>query len=151
MFPKIHFAKGLDPVADALAGTANSDVIDVQGKAFWALLYKGVGTTGTTVVTIDACSNAAAAATTAVAFWYRACTSTDVWGDWTAAAATGVTVTAGSSQLWQFYVPADVIAATGYQYARVTATEGTDSPVLAGILLGIIEPHYQPDNATMLD
>lgn len=151
MFPRIHFAKGLDPVADAFSGTVSSDIIDVQGKAFWALIYKGVGTTGTSVITVDACSNVSAGATTAVAYWYRACTGTDVWGDWTYVAATGFTTTAGSSQLYQVYVPADIVAATGYQYARLTATESANDPVLGGILIGVVEPHYQPDNATMLD
>jgi hypothetical protein len=123
----------------------------VQGAGFWGLIYKGVGTTGTSTITIDACSTITATATTAVAFWYRVCTSTDVWGDWTQATAAGFTTTAGSSQLYQVYVDADVIAATGYRFARVTAAEVVDSPVLGGILVGVIGPHFQPDNASMLD
>lgn len=150
-FPLIHLAKGLDPVADAFSGTVASDVIDVQGKGLWGVIYKGVGATGTSTITVLACSNNTPSATTAVPFWYRACTTTDTWGDWTAATTAGFTTTAGSSQLYQIYVDADVIAATGYKYAEIQAVEVVDSPVLGGILLGVVEPHYQPDMASMLD
>lgn len=146
-----HLAKGIDPVADAFSGTVASDVIDVQGKALWGLIYKGVGATGTSTITVLACSNTTPSATTAVAFWYRACTTGDTWGAWTAATAAGFTTTAGSSQLYQIYCASDVIAATGYHYAEIQAVEVVDSPVLGGILLGVFDPVFLPTNASMID
>lgn len=146
-----HFIKGLDPVADAFSGTVYSDVVDVQGEALWALIYKGVGTTGTSTITVQACDDTTPSNTTAVTFWYRASTSGDTWGAWTAATTSGFTTTAGSSQLYQIWVAADVVAATGYGYARVKAVEVVDSPVLGGILLGVFNPHFLPTNASMID
>lgn len=115
------------------------------------MLYKGVGATGTSTITVLACSNNTPSATTAVAFKYRTCTATDVWSAWTDATASGFTTTAGSSQLYQIYADAAVIAATGYHYAEIQAVEVVDSPVLGGILLGVFDPRYMPKNASMLD
>ena len=58
-----HIVNGIVPVADAFAGTVTSDVVkvsDYHNVRF--ILYKGVGTTGTSTLTVVPASTAAAAA-----------------------------------------------------------------------------------------
>ena len=148
---EFHLVKGLDPVADAFSGTATSDVVDVQGRGAHFIIYKGVGTTGTSTITVEACDDTTPSNTTAVVFHYRTCTTGDTWGNWTSAAATGFTTTAGSSQLYQVYVDADVLADQGYGYARLKAVESADDPVLGGILVLVDELRYREQPSSLVD
>ena len=52
---RIKFGKGLDPVADAFAGTVQSEAVNMgkYGRVGF-LIYKGVGTTGTSTITVQA-------------------------------------------------------------------------------------------------
>jgi hypothetical protein len=139
----LHFVKGLDPVADAFAGTVATDVVDVSnhGAALF-LIYKGVGTTGTSTITVEACDDVTPSNTTAVPFYYKSITSTDVQGSMTAAAAAGFTTTAGSSQIYAVMVDAQELASAGYKYARLKAVEVVDSPVLGGIAIALVQPRF---------
>ena len=58
MLEELRFTSGLDPVADFGAGGVSSDVIDMSGhnKAFF-VIHRGVGATGTGVLTIEACDD----------------------------------------------------------------------------------------------
>lgn len=143
LLQNLHFVKGLDPVADALSGTVGSDVVDVSnhGTALF-VIYKGVGATGTSVVTVEACDDVTPSNTTAVPFSYKAITSTDVQGAVTAAAAAGFTLTAGSSQIYAVQVDTQELASAGYKYVRLKAVESVDSPVLAGILIALAQPKF---------
>ena len=138
-FPnEMHLVKGLDPIADAFSGTVYSDVVEVQGDGIQFIIYKGVGTTGTSTITINACDDVTPTTESAVAFWYRKATTGDTWGDWTAATTSGFATTAGSSQLYQIVVPADqIVASAEYGYARLKAVEVVNDPVLGGILCGV--------------
>jgi len=135
---KAHIINGLAPVADAFAGTVNSDVIDVsEAHGLTFVVWWGVGATGTTVLTVDACDDTTPSTTTAVAFKYQRVSnhqSSDVPGAVTAATSSGFTTTAGSNQLYLIHVDPDVLAATGYRYARLHGVESVDSPLLGGIL-----------------
>lgn len=142
----IHPVKGIDPVADAFSGTVATDVVSLENyHEVGFLIYKGVGTTGTSTITVEACDNFTPSNTTAVAFRYRACTSGDTWGAWTAATAAGFTTTAGSSQIYQVQVSADDLAATGYPNARLKAVEVVNDPVLGGIAILLGQPKYGED------
>ena len=77
-----HKIKGKDPVADCFAGTATSDVVKAQGQGVLFTIYKGVGTTGTSTVTVLACDDTTPSNSTAVPFIYRTCTSGDTWSSW---------------------------------------------------------------------
>jgi hypothetical protein len=133
---EVHFVKGLDAVADAFAGTVRSDVVSVKNAhAVHFLIHKGVGATGTSVITVNACDDTTPSNRTAIPFKYRACTSGDTWGAMTNATASGFTTTAGSSQLYIVEVDADLLANSGYGYCELTATESVDSPVLGGIIV----------------
>ena len=146
----LHFVSALAPIADAFAGTVNTDIHEVQGEgAFW-IIHKGVGTTGTSTITVDACDDVTPTNTTAVAFYYRACTSGDTWGAVTAATTAGFATTAGSAQMYLIWVPASELGEEGYGYARLTATEVANDPVLGGVLGGNYGLRYAPQPATAL-
>lgn len=141
----------LYPVADAFAGTVNTDIVNCEsavGVLF--VITKGVGTTGTSTITIDACDDVTPTNSTAVAFRYRASTTPDTWGAWTEATSTGFTTTAGSNQLYEVFVSAAALAEQGYGYVRLTAVEVVNAAVLGGVNAYIVCPRYQPVPATLL-
>jgi hypothetical protein len=139
----LHFIKGLDPVADAFSGTVTSDIVDManhQSAIF--IVYKGVGTTGTSTITVEACDDVSGTNATAVPFFSKSITSTDIQGAMTARAAAGFATTAGSSQIYVIQVATEQLAATGYQFVRLKAVEVVDSPVLGGIAIALAGPRF---------
>ena len=133
---KYHLVKGVDPVADAFAGTVSSDVVDMAAlDSCLFVRHDGVGTTGTSTVTVEACDDTTPSNTTAVPFRYRQITSGDTEGTLTRATAAGFTTTAGSSKIVAVEVREEDLADTGYRYVRVKYTESVDSPVLGGVLI----------------
>jgi len=141
-FRNLHPIHSIAPVADGFAGTKSGDVFRMTNldEAHW-LVYRGVGTTGTTVVTVLACDDVTPSNTSAVAFFYRTNVATDVWGDWTAATTSGFTLAAGSNFMAQVYIPTSYLPA-GYNFARLVCTEGVDDPVLGGVMF-LGGPSYQ--------
>jgi hypothetical protein len=140
----VHIVKGLDPVADAFSGTVYSDIINMEN---WGhiqfLIYKGVGATGTSTITVEASDDAAGSHVSAIPFKYQVSTTGDTFGDPTAAAATGFATTAGSSQLYKIDVDADALNASGYGYIRLKAVEVVDSAVLGGIIAILSQGKYK--------
>lgn len=154
----LKFSTSLNPVADAFAGTANSDVHNMANfdQAMF-VLHSGVGVTGTSTITVEACDDVTPSNTTAIAFWYREITSGDTDGAWTRATSTGFLTTAGSNRITQIVVDASDVAAAsvnsvvGNKFVRLNLVEGTDSPVLGGILFLGVKGRYQEDvNPTTL-
>ncbi|KKL87401.1 hypothetical protein LCGC14_1935090 [marine sediment metagenome] len=151
-------APSLDPVADAFAGTVNSDVHNMaQFDEAMFIIYWGVGATGTTVITVEACDDVTPTNQTAIVFWYREIQTGDTDGAWTKAAVAGFTTTAGSQSIIQIMVKAaDVAAASvnstvGNPYVRLNCVEGVNSPILGGIMFLGIAGRYQEDiNATTI-
>lgn len=138
-----HYVKGLDPIADAFSGTVYSDVISLKNHDYVTfIIYKGVGTTGTSTITVEACDDTTPTNTSAIPFSYRSITTNDTHSEQTNAAATGFTTTAGSSQLYAIDVDSSLLNASGYQYVRLKAVEVVDSPVLGGIVALLSEPKY---------
>jgi hypothetical protein len=136
-----HWVKGLDPVADAFAGTVRSDVVrGGNHRSVTFLIYKGVGATGTSTITVEANDDVTPSNSTAIPFKYRACTTGDTWGALTDATTTGFATTAGSSQLYEIIVDTDELGDTGYRYLSLKAVEVVDSPVLGGILIMMNQP-----------
>jgi hypothetical protein len=139
----LHFIKGLDPVADAFSGTVTSDIVDMANhQSAMFIVYKGVGTTGTSTITVEACDDVSGTNATAVPFYSKSITSTDIQGAMTARAAAGFATTAGSSQIYVIQVAAEALAATGYQFVRLKAVEVVDSPVLGGIAIALAGPRF---------
>lgn len=146
-----HTVHGLAPVADAFAGaTVNSDVVKANCEGVLFIVYKGVGTTGTSTVTVEACDDVTPSNTTTVPFYYRANTTSDTWGAWTSAAAAGFTTTAGSNHIYEIYVDSAELMEEGYEYVRLDMAEVVDAAVLGGILIQLINPRFQPQTGTVL-
>ena len=139
---KRHAIPVLYPVADALAGTVTSDVVEVMGEGVLFEITKGVGATGTSTITVLSCDDVTPTTTAAVAFMYRISTTPDVWGAWTQATTAGFALTAGSDQMYQVYANAQNLAANNYGYAQLSAVEVVDSPVAAGINAYIENSRY---------
>lgn len=144
-FGKRHVVKGLDAVADAFAGTVTSDVVKMAGYAFAEfLLHKGVGATGTSTITVEACDDAAGNNPVAVPFKVQKYTgSDDLPGAVTDVAAAGFVTTAGSSQLYSIQVDSQSLG--NKAWCRLKAVEVVDSPVLGGILIALHGPRYATD------
>jgi len=153
---QLHWTYGIFPVADAFddgAGAVTTDIVNCESAVgVFFLIMRGVNTggTGTALFIAQACSTAAAAATTNVTYWYRESTTLDTWGAWTHAAATGWTCTNGSNNMIQIFVPADVLSAAGYAYCRLSITEPVDDPVVGSIATAVIDTRYQHVPATLL-
>jgi hypothetical protein len=149
---QFHWIPVLYPVADAWAGTVTTDIVNCESAL--GLLFqmtKGVGATGTTTVTFQACDTVAPGTATACAGYARASTTPDTWGAWTAVtAAAGYATTAGSNQIYQFFLPAANIGALGFTYGRLSMVELVNNPVLGGINCAVVQPRYQPSSSTML-
>lgn len=149
MLESLHFVNGLPPVADAFAADPNADVVNMKNynKALF-VIQKGVGTTGTGLVTVLACDDTTPSNTTAIPFRYRNITSGDTPGAITEATSAGFTFTAGSNHLIAVEVDAVEVEKAGYGYVTLNVTEDTDDPVLAGILCILGEPRYSTDSTT---
>ena len=148
---RLHFVPVLYPVANAFAGTINTDIVECNGEGILFIVTKGVGTTGTTTLTIQACDNVTPSNTTAVAFMYRISTTPDTWGAWTQATATGFTTTAGSNQMYQLYVPAGELGSEGYEYARVHGVEVVASACVGSIIAAVVNTRYQAQPYSLID
>jgi hypothetical protein len=135
LMERLQFIKGIDPVADAFTGTVSTDVVDMsEFSRIVFLFYDGVGATGASTVTIEACDDIVPTNTTAIAFYSREDHAGDE-GAITARAAAGFIPTAGSSRIAAFEVREDALAATNRRYVRATFVESTDSPVLGSVLI----------------
>jgi hypothetical protein len=143
-FSESHIVKGLDAVADAFSGTVYSDVVSLRGHdEVDFILHKGVGATGTSTLTVEACDDIVPTTVSAVAFHYQKATGADdVPSEPVAATSTGFATTAGSSQLYRIKVDARKLLAAGYGFARLKCVEVVDSPVLGGILIELKHPRY---------
>lgn len=146
----LYLVKGLDPVADGFAGTVYSDVFEVLGDGAFFIIYKGVGTTGTSTITVEACDDITPTNSTAVAF-YKKTLSSGVWSAATAVAATGFATTAGSSDMYLVWVDAEELGTEGYGYVRLKAVEVANDPVLGGIICGVYGLRDKPPLSSLID
>ena len=143
-----HVAKGIDPVSNAFAGTVTSDVMlaaNCHSVTFY--IYKGVGASGTTLCTVEACDDTSATNTSAIAFYSRLTSTSDTWGALTARTSAGFTTTAGSSQMYEITVDSDAIAASGYKYVRLKMVEQTANSVV-GAVWGVLNNLRYPRAVT---
>lgn len=143
---RIHRAQGIAPVADALSATVYSDVADAS-LAEWIcfVIQKGVGTTGTSTLTVQACDDTTPSNRTAIPFKYRVATTADTWGALTDATSTGFATTAGSNHMIEVWVDTKQVAAATYRYVQLKAVEVVDDPVLAGIMIELHDLRHAPN------
>ena len=151
MLETMKAAKGIDPVADAFAGTVQSDVYALRDwQRILFIQYVGVGATGTSVITIESCDDVVPTNTTTIPFWYREITSGDTDAAWVRAAAAGFTTTAGSSRIALIEVDAKDLDGDD-AFVRMNLVEGVNSPVLGGLMvLAGIGRYNKAANATIL-
>ena len=115
-------------------GPIYSDVINMQDyKHCTFIIQEGIGTTGTTTVTVNSCDNVSPDTATPIAFRYKVITSGDTEGDTTAATVAGFGTTAGSYGVYVIEVDADELSGTD-QYVRITLTELVDEVVIGGVM-----------------
>jgi hypothetical protein len=153
MMQESHLVKGLDPIADAFDGTVNSDVVSMRdyGRARF-IIHQGVGATGSSTLTVEACDDVVPTNTTAIAFWSRETLTGDTEGAITRRAAAGFVYTVQSSKIIEVEVEAKDLPA-GKPFVRLHAVESVNSPCLAGILIemGGKPRRYSRDvNATVI-
>ena len=139
---RLHIIGGLNPNADAFAGTVNTDVFEVLGEGAFFLVYYGDGK-GASTLTVQACDNTTPSNTTAVAFNYRSSTTFDTWGSWSTAGTAGITVQ-GESNMYEVYVPAAECASEGYGYIRAHLVESSNTAADGVVIAGVLNPHTQP-------
>ena len=148
-----HVVVGLYPVADAFAGGVSSDVIsmkDYRRCTFFVFTGAVEDANISNIVTVDACSTAAAGATTAIAFKSRVCassTTVDAWGALTDRASTGhnfATATPAANAVWMVEVDAADMeaAAAGYPFVRLTIAETANKTVTACCIVILSDPRH---------
>ncbi len=136
-----HLGIGLSPLADRFAGTVYSDVISMKNfQKCRFIVFGGVGATGTSTITVEACDDTVPTNASAVAFSYKEHTANDVAGALSAATTAGFTTTAQADRLVTVEVDQEALIASGYGYVRLKAVEVADSPVLGGIMFELLEP-----------
>jgi hypothetical protein len=134
---------------DMFESNISSDVVSMENlSAIDFFLIKLDGAVGTAVVTINSCDDTTPSTTTAIAFEYRYCTTPDTWSAWTAATSSGVTVTAGANDMWQFHINAAELSSTD-KYIQFVATEA-DSTAVDGAVMAIGTPRYVPNVSSAL-
>lgn len=144
-----HLVKGLDPIADAFSGTVRSDVVNMEEfHNCRFIIYRGVGATGTSTITVNACDDVVPTNRSAIPYKSRDIATGDTPGTLTARAAAGYIPAAGSSTITIIEVDGAELAASGYGYVELTAVESVDSPVLGGILIELYNPKYGVTTAT---
>ena len=135
---------------DIFNGNPSTDVISLENHAdIYFLIQKNAGVTGTATITIGSCDDTTPTTATAVAFEYKACTSGDTWGSWTAATSSGFTTTAGANQMYLVHVKGADLHSSN-KFVRLTATEVVDSPCDGAIIAFLANHRYAPTPATVL-
>lgn len=136
LMEQFRFVNALAPVADAFSGTVYPTGTNMKnaGHIAW-LVIKGVGTTGTSTITVVAGDTTSPLTESAVEFHYRriAANNTTI-GSVTAATTSGFVTTAGSGDMYIIEVNAQKLAASGYAYAHLKMVESVDSPVLGTVI-----------------
>ena len=146
-----HFIPLLDPIANAFAGTVTTSPINCkEAHSVTFVVWWGVGTSGTTTITVEACDDTSASNTSAIKFRSRVRTATDVWSAITERATTGFLTTAGSSQMYLIEVDVSELGASEYKYVRLKCVEGTASALLGGIHAVVAPRKARAIQATML-
>lgn len=141
-----HPVRGLAYSADVFAGTVNTDVVNMKNshQAEFVINVE-LGSTGTSVITVEACDDVVPTTTTAVPFYVQKYTGTDdVPGAVTAVAAAGFTLTAAAAaQIYRVVVDAAQLANLGRGYVRMHAVEGVNDPIAGSVMIWLSQARYK--------
>lgn len=141
----------LPPVADAFAGTVTSDYVNMknfQDAEFQ--IVKGVGTTGTSTITVQRASASNGTGAEAIPFKYRRIAADGTPGAIQNAEAAGFTTTAGSEDVYEIFVSTSLegLAEGSKPYVAVKGVEVVDSAVAGCILCHLTGPRYGNDESS---
>ena len=135
---------------DIFNGNPSTDIVSLENyNDVYFIITKNAGATGTAVVTVDSCDTVVPGTATAVAFEYKAMTTIDTMGAWTAATSSGFTTTAGANQLYVIHVSAAGLYSTN-KFVRMTMTESVDSPCDGAVIAFLANPRFSPNAETVL-
>ena len=142
-----HIVEVLPPVANAFAGTVTTAPIRATLSGVVEFLVQtGVGLTGTTLITVEACNDAVGTGATAIPFQVNAqppgANTSDIWGGYSDNLATGYTTVAGSNKLISIYVNPRTLP-SGQEFVRLKMVEQVASPVAGGVVAILRAPRYQ--------
>lgn len=141
-----HVEVGINAVADAFSGTVATDVINMKnfGRVRF-LVHWGVGATGTSTITVEACDNVTPSNTSAIPFRYRSIVGAAAPSAITLATTAGFTTTAGSNQIIEVEVDREELGPSGYGYIRLKAVEVADDPRLGGVIVELLDADHATD------
>ncbi|MAE81624.1 MAG: hypothetical protein CMB80_02725 [Flammeovirgaceae bacterium] len=136
------------PVADMIGTHVPSDVVSfAKYKTAYFMWFWGVGTAGTQTLTVIPCDDAVPSnTTTAIPFQYKIVSATDTNAAWVAAST--VTTTAGSDQMYIVKVSADdlpLVSGVKYEYAYSYALAVDSTAILGGCIIMMADPRYAED------
>jgi hypothetical protein len=133
------------PVADAFAGTIYTDVVSLsEYEEALFTLYWGVGTTGTTLVTVESCDDFTPTNQEAVEYEYKRVSAGETNTKWTAVTSAGFTTTAGSHQAYVIRAKAEN-QFLNYPNVRLKCVEVANAALLGGCLIQMAKPSYDSE------
>lgn len=143
LIQEVHFVNAMPTGAamdDLYEGGFSTDIVNMSNfdRATW-VIARGVGATGTATITIDSCDTVVPGTATAIPFVYAVASSGDTFGAVTSATAAGYTTAAGAGSTVIVEVNASELSGTN-KFARLTVTEGTDSPVSGSVVCIMSQP-----------
>ena len=158
-----HLVPAVIPVADAFTGGTSTEAVSLRDYTRAACIIQtgAIEDAGiSNLITVEACTSAAGAGATAMAFRHRTMlysTTVDTWGALTAAAATGhnfadVAANGVANVCWYIDITADEVEAAlpGATFVRVTIAETANKTITASglwILTGARYPQAIPATA----
>jgi len=144
--PSANQAKG----EDVFESNTTTDIVHLDHyRECTFFVIKLAGAAGTATATIESCDDTTPSTSTAIAFTYREVTAPNTHGAWTAATSSGVSISAGADEIWEFNVKANGLNSTD-EYVRLVLTEVDSTAVDGAVMCLLTDPRYidsDPDTA----
>jgi len=138
-----HISTILPPKADAFAGTVTTIPIDLSNYNYITfIIATGLGDTGTSTITVEACSDEVATEASPIEFRYKEALSGDNFSDYILADTSGFTTNAGENKTYVIEVDSQALAKLEYKYVRIKAVEVVDAPVEGSIVAILTGARY---------
>lgn len=144
----VKIVEGFKPDADALAGTVQSEAVNMglyERATF--ILHRGAGTTGTQTITMQASTDAAQSGAEAIAFRRRTLDTypiSDALGSASAVTSAGFTTTAGGDNIEVIEVKAEDMP-DGKKWLNLKSVEVVDAADDASLIILLSNSRYQGD------
>jgi hypothetical protein len=153
LLSNMHFITAFYPVADAFSNGITTDAVSLANykRATLLICTGAIEDAGiSNLVTVEACTTAAGASNTAMAFRSRVCsssTSVDTWSAAAARASTGYNFAAAfpaANVMWELEVTAAEVAAavSGGLFVRAVIAETANKTITAGGIWILSEPRF---------